>query len=79
MGSMRAVAGFRGVVAVGYSNAVVGVLMPRGLSSDGHPSGSVYPAMTSVPTASGMRNSRMYSTSEISISPTPLGSVHILV
>ena len=43
MGSRRAVAGFRGVVAVGYSNAVVGVLMPRGLSSDGHPSGSVNP------------------------------------
>ena len=46
MGSIRALAAFRGVVAVGYSTAVVGVLMPRGLSADGHPSGSVPPLHT---------------------------------
>ncbi|KAA6422788.1 MAG: hypothetical protein FRX49_07323 [Trebouxia sp. A1-2] len=39
LGSSRAVAAFRGVVAVGTSSGVVGVLMPRGLSADGHPSG----------------------------------------
>lgn len=39
LGSSRAVAAFRGVVAVGSSRGVVGVLMPRGLSADGHPSG----------------------------------------
>ncbi|KAL0018560.1 hypothetical protein WJX77_004866 [Trebouxia sp. C0004] len=39
LGSNRAVAAFRGVVAVGTSSGVVGVLMPRGLSADGHPSG----------------------------------------
>ena len=43
MGSSRAVAAFRGVVAVGTSNGVVGVLMPRGLSADGHPSGYALP------------------------------------
>lgn len=48
MGNRRAVAGFRGVIAVGYSNAVVGVLMPRGLSSEGHPSGSVNPVTSLV-------------------------------
>ena len=40
LGSSRAVAAFRGVVAVGTSSSIVGVLMPRGLSADGHPSGS---------------------------------------
>ena len=40
LGSSRAVAVFRGVVAVGTSIGIVGVLMPRGLSADGHPSGS---------------------------------------
>lgn len=39
LGSSRAVAAFRGVVAVGTSSGIVGVLMPRGLSADGHPSG----------------------------------------
>ena len=39
-GSSRAVAAFRGVVAVGTSSSIVGLLMPRGLSADGHPSGS---------------------------------------
>lgn len=39
LGSGRAVAAFRGLVAVGTSNGVVGVLMPRGLSADGHPNG----------------------------------------
>lgn len=39
LGSSRAVAAFRGVVAVGTSSGVAGVLMPRGLAADGHPSG----------------------------------------
>ena len=39
LGSSRAVAAFRGVVAVGTSSGISGVLMPRGLSTDGHPSG----------------------------------------
>ena len=43
LGSSRAVAAFRGVVAVGTSSSIVGVLMPRGLSADGHPSGSAPP------------------------------------
>ena len=40
LGIGKAVAAFRGVVAVGTSSSIVGVLMPRGLSADGHPSGS---------------------------------------
>ena len=38
LGSSRCVAAFRGVVCVGFSTGVVAVLMPRGLSTEGHPS-----------------------------------------